>query len=126
MKELLKTYPDLKGVQGSAAGDVVGAGQAIEEAGLQDSVFVVGTSLPSLSKDLLKSGAIDVIGGWDPALAGKACNKLAQMQLAGETIGEGTDLGLPGYESLKLVGDNVLYADAALYITAEDVDNYPY
>jgi simple sugar transport system substrate-binding protein len=125
-KEILKAYPNIKGFQGSASTDVVGIGQAIEEAGLQDSVFVVGTSLPSLSKDLLKSGAIDVIGGWDPALAGKACNKLAQMQLAGETIGEGTDLGLPGYESLKLVGDNVLYADAALYITAEDVDNYPY
>lgn len=125
-KEILKAHPNIKGFQGSASTDVVGIGQAIEEAGLQDSVFVVGTSLPSLSKDLLKSGAIDVIGGWDPALAGKACNKLAEMQLAGETIGEGTDLGLPGYENLKLVGSNVLYADAALYITAEDVDNYPY
>ena len=35
-KELLKTYPDLKGFQGSAATDVVGVGQAVEEAGLQD------------------------------------------------------------------------------------------
>lgn len=125
-KEILKAHPNIKGFQGSASTDVVGIGQAVEEAGLQDKVFVVGTSLPSLSKDLLKSGAIDVIGGWDPALAGKACNKLAQMQIAGETIGEGTDLGLPGYESLKLVGKNVLYANAALYITADDVDNYPY
>ncbi|HRW47464.1 MAG: autoinducer 2 ABC transporter substrate-binding protein [Caldilinea sp.] len=125
-KEILKAYPNIKGFQGSASTDVVGIGQAVEEAGLQDTVFVVGTSLPSLSRDLLKSGAIDVIGGWDPALAGKACNKLAQMQIAGETIGEGTDLGLPGYENLKLVGKNVLYADAALYMTADEVDNYPY
>ncbi len=125
-KEILKAHPNIKGFQGSASTDVVGIGQAVEEAGLQDTVFVVGTSLPSLSKDLLKSGAIDVIGGWDPALAGKACNKLAQMQLAGETIGDGTDLGLPGYENLKLVGTNVLYATASLYITAEDVDKYPY
>lgn len=125
-KEILKAHPNIKGFQGSASTDVVGIGQAIEEAGLQDKVFVVGTSLPSLSKDLLKSGAIDVIGGWDPALAGKACNKLAQMQIAGEKIGEGTNLGLTGYENLKLVGTNVLYADAALYITAEDVDKYPY
>jgi simple sugar transport system substrate-binding protein len=125
-KEILKAYPNIKGFQGSASTDVVGIGQAVEEAGLQDKVFVVGTSLPSLSKDLLKSGAIDVIGGWDPALAGKACNKLGQMQIAGEKIGEGTNLGLTGYENLKLVGTNVLYADAALYITAEDVDNYPY
>lgn len=125
-KEILKAYPNIKGFQGSASTDVVGIGQAVEEAGLQDKVFVVGTSLPSLSKDLLKSGAIDVIGGWDPALAGKACNKLAQMQIAGEKIGEGTNLNLPGYESLKLVGTNVLYANAALYITKDDVDKYPY
>lgn len=125
-KEILKAYPNIKGFQGSASTDVVGIGQAVEEAGLQDKIFVVGTSLPSLSKDLLKSGAIDVIGGWDPALAGKACNKLAQMKIAGETIGEGTNLGLAGYENLKLVGKNVLYADAALYMTAAEVDNYPY
>ena len=125
-KEILKAHPNIKGFQGSASTDVVGIGQAVEEAGLQDKVFVVGTSLPSLSKDLLKSGAIDVIGGWDPALAGKACNKLAQMQIAGEKIGEGTNLGLTGYENLKLVGTNVLYAQASLYITAEDVDKYPY
>ena len=125
-KEILKAYPNIKGFQGSASTDVVGIGQAVEEAGLQDTIFVVGTSLPSLSKDLLKSGAIDVIGGWDPALAGKACNKLAQMQIAGETIGEGTNLGLTGYENLKLVGKNVLYADGAVYMTAAEVDNYPY
>jgi simple sugar transport system substrate-binding protein len=125
-KEILKAYPNIKGFQGSASTDVVGIGQAVEEAGLQDKIFVVGTSLPSLSSDLLKSGAIDVIGGWDPALAGKACNKLAQMQIAGETIGEGTNLGLTGYENLKLVGKNVLYADAAVYMTKDEVDNYPY
>ena len=125
-KEILKAYPNIKGFQGSASTDVVGIGQAVEEAGLQDKIFVAGTSLPSLSKDLLKTGAIDVIGGWDPALAGKACNKLAQMQIAGETIGEGTNLGLTGYENLKLVGKNVLYADGAVYMTAAEVDNYPY
>ena len=32
-KDLLKTYPNLKGIQGSDALDVVGAGQAVEEAG---------------------------------------------------------------------------------------------
>ncbi len=125
-KEILKAYPNIKGFQGSASTDVVGIGQAVEEAGLQDTVFVVGTSLPSLSSDLLKSGAIDVIGGWDPALAGKACNKLALMQINGEAIGEGTNLGLTGYENLKLVGKNVLYADAAVYMTKDEVDNYPY
>ena len=87
---------------------------------------MVGTTLPSLAKDLLMTGAIDVIGGWDPSVAGKACNQLALMQINGETIGDGTNLGLPGYENLRLVGKNVLYGDAATYITKDTIDQYPY
>lgn len=124
-KEVLKAFPNIKGFQGSASTDVAGIGQAIEEAGLQDVVSVVGTSLPSIAGELLKTGAIDAIGFWDPAVAGEACNKIAQMKLAGETIGEGTDLGIEGYNSLIAVG-NVLYGNAAVYVTAEDMDQYPF
>ncbi|BAM01900.1 MULTISPECIES: autoinducer 2 ABC transporter substrate-binding protein [Caldilinea] len=125
-KEILAAYPNIKGFQGSASTDVAGIGRAIEEAGLQDEVAVVGTSLPSIAGDLLYTGAIDVIGFWDPAAAGYACNKLALMQINGEPIGEGTDLGIPGYESLKLVGKNVLYANAPVYVDAETAGEYPF
>lgn len=125
-KEILKAYPNIKGFQGSASTDVVGIGQAIEEAGLQDSVFVVGTSMPSLSRDLIKTGAIDWIGGWDPAMAGKACNQLALMQINGEQIGEGTNTGVPGYENLKLVADRVLMAEAYFYANKDNIDDYQF
>ena len=36
-KEILKAYPNIKGFQGSASTDVAGIGQAVEEAGLQDT-----------------------------------------------------------------------------------------
>ena len=124
-KEILAAYPNIKGFEGSASTDVAGIGRAVEEAGLQDKVSVVGTSLPSIAGDLLTSGAIDAIGFWDPAVAGAACNKIAQMVLAGEKIGEGTDLGIDGYHSLKAVG-NVLYGDAAVYTDATTADQYPF
>ena len=125
-KEVLAAYPNIKGFQGSASTDVAGIGRAIEEAGLQDVVSVVGTSLPSIAGDLLTNGAIDAIGFWDPAVAGEACNKLAQMQLAGEPIGEGTDLGIPGYDSLILVGENVLYGNAPVYVDGTTAGDYPF
>jgi len=124
-KELLAAYPNIKGFQGSASTDVAGIGRAVEEAGLQDVVSVVGTSLPSIAGDLLDSGAIDAIGFWDPAVAGAACNQIAMMHQAGETVGEGTDLGIDGYNSLKAVG-NVLYGDAAVYVDASNADQYPF
>ncbi len=117
-KELLKTYPDLKGFQGSAATDVVGIGQAVEEAGLQDQTCVVGTSITSYASDGLATGAIDVASAWDPAMAGYAMNVVAQKLLAGEEITDGMDLGVPGYEEIILDG-KVIYGSAWIDITEQ-------
>ena len=45
-KELLAKYPNIKGFEGSAGTDVVGIARAVQEAGLQDKVCVMGTSHP--------------------------------------------------------------------------------
>jgi simple sugar transport system substrate-binding protein len=124
-KELLKAYPNIKGFQGSASTDVAGIGQAIEEAGLQDQTFVVGTGLPSNAGDLLETGAVDLISFWDPAIAGEACNKIALMKLSGEEVGAGADLGLEGYDALTGEG-NVLYGQAWVDVTNENKDEYPF
>ncbi len=125
-KEILAAHPNIKGFEGSASTDVAGIGRAVEEAGLSDKVSVVGTSLPSIGGDLLTNGAIDAIGFWDPAAAGAACNKILQMIKNGEKVGEGTDLGIPGYNKLKLVGTNVLYGDAAVYVDGTTAKDYPF
>jgi simple sugar transport system substrate-binding protein len=124
-KEILAKYPNIKGFEGSASTDVAGIGRAVEEAGLKDKVSVVGTSLPSIGGDLIKSGAIDAIGFWDPSVAGAACNQIALMIKNGQKVGEGTDLGIDGYHNLKAVG-NVLYGDAAVYVDASNMDQYPF
>jgi simple sugar transport system substrate-binding protein len=72
-KELMKKYPNLKGIQGSSAVDVAGIGRAMEELGLEDSVCVMGTSIPSIAGKFLDSGAVDKIFFWDPALAARPC-----------------------------------------------------
>ena len=124
-KELLKTYPDVRGFQGSASTDVAGIGQAVEEAGLHDRITVVGTSLPSVAGDLLDTGAVDLISFWDPKLAGYACNHLALMVLSGEVPTDGMNLRLPGYESLQLK-DHVLYGQAWVDVTAGNAAQYPF
>ncbi|MFI0417171.1 autoinducer 2 ABC transporter substrate-binding protein [Spongiactinospora sp. 9N601] len=100
-KELLTRNPDIKGIIGSAATDVAGIGRAVQEAGLSDKVCVMGTSIPSVSEKYFADGSIDKIFFWDPAVAGKAMLKIAQLLAEGKQLEEGTNLGLPGYESLK-------------------------
>ena len=135
VQELLIAFPNLKGIQGSASTDVLGAGQAVEEAGLEDQIAVVGTGLPLASRDLLETGAIDLVSFWDPALAGYACNQLVLMGLEGmlpEEIlnGELPEDGfgfanLTGYEEMTING-KVLYGSAWVDVTAENVDEWEF
>lgn len=126
-KELLVTYPNLVGVLNTAAPEAAGIGLAIEEMGLEDETFVVGTSLPSVAGQYLETGAVDIITFWDPRAQAYAMNKLALMVLEGEPIYDGMDLGIPypGYDNLRLVG-KVLYGRGWIEATAENMHEYPF
>jgi simple sugar transport system substrate-binding protein len=125
MRELLRTYPNLKGMQGSAGEDVVGAALAVEEAGLSDQVSIVGTSLPSVAGPYVETGEIDMISFWDPALAGYAMNVLAAKALDGEEVKTGDDLGVEGYGDIRVDG-KIVYGQAWVDVTAENLDQYDF
>jgi simple sugar transport system substrate-binding protein len=101
-KEILRKHPDIKGFQGGSAIDVLGIGRALEEAGLQGKICVIGLGLPRDSGKFLESGAIQGIGFWDPKDAGLVMNKVAKLLLDGKEITEGMDLGVPGYNKVSV------------------------
>ncbi len=127
-KEILRKYPDIKGFQGSASTDVIGIGRAIEEAGLNDSVCVFGAGLPGSSVEAIESGAIDGVGFWDPADAGKVMNIVAAMVLNGEEIVDGMDLGVPGYENIMLVdgagAGKIIFGSAMVFVNRDNMADY--
>jgi simple sugar transport system substrate-binding protein len=129
-KEILKKHPDIKGFQGSASGDIIGIGRAVEEAGLQSKICVFGTGLPSQASKLLDSGAIKGIGFWDPKNAGIAMNKVAKLLLEKKPITDGMDLGVPGYNKVivkKGVGGGLLIVGNASVIADKTTyKNYPF
>jgi simple sugar transport system substrate-binding protein len=124
---LLKKYPDLKGIQGSGMPEAPGAALAIEELGLAGKVKIVGTSLVSQAGKYLKSGTLDMISFWDPADAGYAANKIAYTILQGkkDALKDGLNLGVSGYDSLKLDG-KVFYGKAWIDVTKENMDKYDF
>jgi simple sugar transport system substrate-binding protein len=124
-QEVLRAFPNIKGMQGSASTDVAGIGLAIEERGLADTTCVFGTSLPSIAGQYLESGAVDGIGFWDPSVAGYAMNKLATMVMDGQAVTDGMDLGLPGYEKVKLDG-KVIYGQAWVNVNKANMAEYPF
>jgi simple sugar transport system substrate-binding protein len=124
-QEVLRAFPNIRGFQGSASTDVAGIGLAIEERGMEDQTCVFGTSLPSIAGQYIETGAVDGIGFWDPSIAGYAMNKLAVMVMNGESVTDGMDLGLPGYESIRLDG-RVIYGQAWVNVTRDNMADYPF
>ena len=125
-KELFKKYPDLKGIMGTSSFDAPGVARAIDELGLSGKVFTAGTGMPGDNAELLKSGAVQYLTLWDPALAGQAMVALAQKLLAGEEITAPLDLGVEGYQALefKAGSETVLEGQGWITITAENVDSF--
>ena len=122
-QEVLVAHPDVKGFLGSSSNDVVGIGQAVEEAGLGDATTVVGTSIVSMAGTGLSSGSIDMISFWDPKLAGMAVNEVAARLIRGEKIDNGADLGIEGYNAVTIDG-KVITGNAWVDVTSANMGDY--
>ncbi len=127
-KELIRTYPSLRGIQGSASTTAAGAGLAVEEKGLQDKITVIGTGLVSQCGPYLKGGGAKLISFWDPADAGYVMNRLAVMLLEHKELTDGMDLGAEGYHAIRKDPEkpNLLYGSAWVDVTKQNVDAYDF
>lgn len=125
-REILQANPDLKGFTGVAATDTPGIAMAVEELGMD--VGVVGVGTPNELSAFVKSGAVSTVKLWDPKMAGYAMCSLASKILSGEEIGEGSDLGVPGYEKVTLVEgiNKCLVGTADITITKDNIDDYDF
>ncbi|MCL2034800.1 MAG: autoinducer 2 ABC transporter substrate-binding protein [Oscillospiraceae bacterium] len=124
--ELFKKYPDLKGIMGTSSFDAPGVARAIEELGLTGKAFTSGTGLPADNAALLRSGAVQSLTLWDPALAGQAMAALAVHMLRGLPVTDHLDLGVEGYTDLvfKPGSTTVLEGQGWIVINAENVDSF--
>lgn len=131
LKEVLTTYPDLKGIIGGPMPTSAGAGRLVAERGLKNKLFFSGTGLVSVAGQYLAQGDIQYIQFWDPAVAGYAMNMLAVMALDGkkDQIKAGLNLGLPGYTNLTTpqgAKANLLYGQGWVGVTKENMGSYDF
>lgn len=127
-KEVLKANPDLAGFTGVASTDCPSIAKAVEELGVKGKCKIVGIGAPNEFKQYIESGTISKIKLWDPKDAGYAMCSVATKILAGETVGDGADLGIKGYENVTLKeGDNkCLIGQADIEITKDNIAEYDF
>jgi simple sugar transport system substrate-binding protein len=126
--ELLRARPEVKAMMGSAMSTVPGVSQAITERGLIGQVAAFGTCLPSVAGDYLESGAARSIHFWVPADAAYATASAAYKLLKGETLSDGTDLGVSGYDNVTIrnndAGVPVIYGQAWVDVNKDNLGEW--
>jgi len=106
--ELIKAYPNLKGIIGISTPAPLGAAQAVQEKGLQDKITVVGTSLPTDSKPYLEDGSLKIAILWDPGKLGYLTVALAKMKLENQEIKDGMEIPNVGKITVKEDGKTII------------------
>lgn len=118
--ELIKAYPNLKGIVGFGSLGPIGAAQALKEKGLTDQITVVGTVIPSQAAPYLKEGSMEEGILWDPSNAGYGMVWLAKYLLEGNEIDTGVEI--PGLGTVTVDG-TLVKLDAILDITPENAES---
>jgi simple sugar transport system substrate-binding protein len=122
--ELLKTYPNLKGIVGCSVSSTTMSALVMEEKANKD-VKVAGLALPSVSGPYIKSGYLSKGQCWRPADAGYVTALIAYKLLKGEKIEDGVNLVKAGYEKC-MVKNGVVFGNAPLVLTKDNVDQFPF
>lgn len=120
--ELLKTYPDIKGVfDCSIHGAAIS--QVLIDKGMAGDVKVVSLAMPSMSAEYIQNGSMQFGLCWRPYDTGYALMAAGLILAQGGTLETGTNLGINGYENLTVEG-HMAYGDAAILFTADNVGDY--
>jgi simple sugar transport system substrate-binding protein len=122
--ELMKTYPNLKGMFVTSATDLPGYALAVEEANKQGQVILVGNGVPNVNKAYIQSGSLSFMGCWDPADAGYVMAKVGEIVKAGGKVNNGQNLGVKGYEKITLMGNVIIGAAWKDITTTSPAEDY--
>ncbi|MGA2794243.1 MAG: autoinducer 2 ABC transporter substrate-binding protein [Roseiarcus sp.] len=119
--DVIKAYPNLKGILGFGSNGPIGAGNAVKEKHLGKKIVVVGTVLPSQAKDLIADGVIREGFLWNPTDAGYAMVAVARLVLDGKEIKDGIDIPGLGKAQVDVPG-KLIKVDKIMRINSETID----
>jgi simple sugar transport system substrate-binding protein len=119
--DVIKAYPNLKGILGFGSNGPIGAGNAVREKRLGKKIAVVGTVLPSQAKPLIMDGTIREGFLWNPTDAGYAMVAVAKLVLDGTEIVDGVEIPGLGKASVD-VANKQIKVEKIMQINKETVD----
>ncbi|MDD3362991.1 MAG: autoinducer 2 ABC transporter substrate-binding protein [Hespellia sp.] len=113
-QDVMKAYPDVKGILGFSTPTGPGCGLAIRDLGLQDQVSLVANAMEDDVQDVLSDGSLDEGCLWDCNDLGYLTVCVAKSLLDGNKLEDGMDVD--GWGTIEVQDDkNVILGPAADY-----------
>ncbi len=124
-QDVIKKYPNLKGLFGISSVSFPGAAEAVEQSGKSGEILVTGLSLPSDMRKFVDNGTVKSVLLWNTIDLGYLTIYVAEAVATGK-LNEGDASVIAGrLGELKIVGDNVILGDVMVF-TKENIDRYEF
>lgn len=127
-QDLMQVYPDLEGVFGLSSVAFPGAAEAVQQAGREGEISVVGLSTPKQMKPFMDAGVIESVVLWNPVDLGYLAVYAAEaLATEGLDVGDTFDGGSLGTFTVQEddIGKWVLLGDPFVF-TPDNIDQFDF
>ena len=122
-RDLIKAYPDLRGVFGISSVAFPGAAEAVKQAGKTGAVLVTGLATPNDMKAYVKEGVVRSVLLWNTQDLGYLTVEIGEALATGKLKAGATTFTSKKLGERQIVGDNVLLGDPLIF-TKDNIDSF--
>src|SRR6478609_6071967 len=124
--EILKAYPNVKGIIGLSSVAFPAAADAITQANLIGKIAVVGQSTPNQMKPFIKSGAVKSDVLWNPVDLGYAAAYAMRAVIDGKLKPGDTELDAGKLGKLKVINGSQILLGPPTVFNKDNIDKYDF
>ncbi|MBS1723127.1 MAG: substrate-binding domain-containing protein [Armatimonadetes bacterium] len=121
-RDLMKAYPDLKGIFGISSVAFPGAAEAVKQAGKSGKVLVTGLATPNDMRSYVKDGTVKSVLLWNTKDLGFLTIEVAEAVAKG-ALKPNAPYFMSHRGEKKMQGDNVLLGDPIVF-TKDNIDQF--
>jgi len=122
---VLRANPEVELIMAIAAPAVPGAAEAVQQAGREDDVFVIGLSLPNMNKPYVHAGVVQTVVLWNTTDLGYLTVHAAAQAARGIVAHGAASIEAGRLGTIEVEGDQIILG-TPLRMTAENIDQFDF
>ncbi len=124
-QDLMKAYPDLKGIFGISSVAFPGAAEAVKQAGKSGQVQVTGLSTPNAMRNYIKDGTVRSVVLWNTRDLGYLTIYAARALVDGTLTAGATTFTAGSLGAKPVAGDHILLNNLLVF-TKDNIDQFDF